>query len=390
MKKFHYICEFNNETQEGFISALNMQEAVKKLERKRYKIIQLKEFFDEINTNVNVDPFTITEKKEFFNSLYYQYKAGLPIIETFETIANTSKNKNIQILGISIAKKLKAGVPFEKIMNGFSELIGKENASLLIAGEKAGKLYETSFAILKNVEKEEKIKKELISKSIYPCLTLGLALFAGMLLFMFILPQLQSSFEEFCLYSFLVQLGKTILKISIIMGLIVFGGRILIKNPKFTNFIQNKVLSLRIFSKVFEIYCYMMFFRVLAIAYSAGCTLIDSIKLGSILIKQADIQRKIIDISNRLNNGMEVTTAFEMQELFENHVISQISTASKSAEYDSAFREIANDFESDLNIQITAFLNLFNLLTLIFCGIIVAVLLAVFYLNYYDALLRNF
>jgi hypothetical protein len=66
MKKFHYICEFNNETQEGFISALNMQEAVKKLERKRYKIIQLKEFFNEINTNVNIDPFTITEKKEFY------------------------------------------------------------------------------------------------------------------------------------------------------------------------------------------------------------------------------------------------------------------------------------------------------------------------------------
>ena len=117
MTSFFYKCKRNEETVKGYITAKDMQEAAKKLEAQGYIVLSLKE---EKNTHTNftlkyeLSPFNIKEKKDFFNSLHKQYKAGIPFLEIFDNLLSTSSSQNIKTLCFNLTRKLQKGCSLQE------------------------------------------------------------------------------------------------------------------------------------------------------------------------------------------------------------------------------------------------------------------------------------
>ena len=126
MTVFFYRCKHNNDIKEGFIEAKNIQEASSKLEKSELTILELKEQSNlkgNVYLNYELTPLTIKEKKDFYNSFYKQYKAGIPFHEIFNNIMATASSGNIKAICFNIIKKLQKNNTIEDIKRKINGLV---------------------------------------------------------------------------------------------------------------------------------------------------------------------------------------------------------------------------------------------------------------------------
>ena len=170
MKKFFYKGRINNNDVQGYLNGESFSEIAKMLESKRIIVLEIKEVGNRADTNqfMPVSKFSLKDKKEFFNSFYFQFSAGLPIIEVFDAICSSSSNNNVKALANYISRKIKAGSSLEQALRLYSDEIGYTYCVLLGAGEKTEKLQSVLSGVLKNINQLEKIKSIAIKKSTYP------------------------------------------------------------------------------------------------------------------------------------------------------------------------------------------------------------------------------
>ena len=106
--------------------------------------------------------FSLNEKKEFFNSFYYMYKSGLPVIEIFRSLINSSSSIKIKQFCSIILNNIENGDSIKEAFKGYSEVLGIAYTTLLTAGEEAGKLEDVLSGILDALNREEDIKNKII------------------------------------------------------------------------------------------------------------------------------------------------------------------------------------------------------------------------------------
>ena len=192
MARFFYRCKNINDIQEGYLEAKSMSEASSKLEKQGLTLLELKEIKEQksqnVSLNYDIKPLNIQEKKDFFNSFYAQYRAGISFFETFNNIISTTSSNNIKTLCFNIVRKIQSGNSFEEAISYYQKIIGKIETPLLIAGEKSGKLEKILYKISQHIKEQETLKSNLISKLTYPALIFALLVFSICVFAFFVIP----------------------------------------------------------------------------------------------------------------------------------------------------------------------------------------------------------
>lgn len=337
--------------------------------------------------NKNEIILSLSEKKEFFNSFYYQYKSGIPITDIFNIIANASSSKKLRDICLAVSYKIdKTGYSLKESLMPFSKAIGKAYTMLVIAGEESGKLENIIEDILKNIKKEEDIKNSLIASLTYPVCMFFFAI-AVLLFFKFFVFQVFNSMAEgispdninFLLFS-------AILKILIIFVIIFSGIIFIMKNKKIKKSFINTIFNLPIFSKLMRHYYFQNFFTILALAYNAGVPMIECIDLANSSIGIKSINKKINISIQKISKGCEIIKALSSTQLFSAYAISQISSGEKSGNLDKTFKIIASDYEQKLQTSISIILKLIEPIMITFVGILVFYVAYSAYTKYYNGI----
>jgi len=261
---FFYKCKHNNDIENGFIEAKNIQEASNKLEKSGLTILELKEqnnLKSNVYLNYELTPLTIKEKKDFYNSFYKQYKAGIPFHEIFNNIMVVASSGNIKAICFNIIKKLQKNNTIEDVFNCYSKYIGKTEANLIIAGEKSGKLENTLSKISQQVKEQEEFRANLISKAKYPAIVFGLIIFSCMVFAFFVFPAFNATIDNQDV-DFKALCFKAIIKIAISMGVIGVVVLNIAKNKQLQKTFLNWVLGLKFLKPTIENYNFSNYFSL--------------------------------------------------------------------------------------------------------------------------------
>ncbi len=386
----------NNEILEGEIKALSFSDAAAKLEARKLVVLEINIKKPKILQNKNTNfiakniIFTINEKKEFFNSFYYQYKSGLSINEIFQSILNSSSNKNIKGLCNSIINKTASGSSLKEAFEKHLNALGPAYTKLICAGEASGKLEEILSEIIKNISKEEEIKNNIISSLTYPAiiimLTIGFFCFFQFGIFkIFGLIGKNISTNDIILI-----LLSTVVKIIIIYAIIGTLFFFIIKNDQIKKKVANVINDLKILSKYFKYYYFQSFFTVLSLSYEAGIPASEAIYAANSVIKIQNINEKIKKAADMIKRGCDIKTAFLVADVFSKYAISQISSGEKSGELDKMFKTVAFDYEKKLELSIKILIKFLEPAMLVFAGVIVLYVASSAYKKYYEGLFSMF
>ncbi len=396
MSRFFYrVRTGDGEILQDYISASTIADAAVKLEQKGFVVLEIKEEvrnsdIKTFNSSTVVTPLTILEKKEFFNSFYFLYKSGLSVFEIFKSILNSSKNGRIKTLCLHIIKSISQGKSLKESLKNCSNALGLAYAALIASGEESGRLEEVLSGIIKNINKTEEIKSNLISSLTYPVSVFFLAIAVAMLFKFFIFEVFSLRSQSYGQIDTIGLLIAALIKIVIIFAVIFAVLFYIYKNKSLMNKIISFILDIRIFGSILKCYYFSNFFSVLSLAYESGIPVSEGVILANSVIKNPEIHKKIKKTEKMVQEGCELATALGVTELFTGYAISQISAGEKAGELDKVLKTAAHDYENHLDNAIKVMLKLVEPVMIIFVGILVAVIAVNGYRAYYNSILSMF
>lgn len=138
----------------------------------------------------------IEEKIVITRTLAAMLKAGLSVSRTLDVLERQSKNPLLKVTIGEINDDVSKGMGLHEALEKHPKIFSKLFVSMVKAGEESGTLYESLLVIGKQMERSHTLVTKVKSAMIYPAIILIAIFIITILMLLFVVPTLTSTFEE--------------------------------------------------------------------------------------------------------------------------------------------------------------------------------------------------
>ncbi|CAM4468137.1 MAG: Type II secretion system protein F [Legionellaceae bacterium] len=326
----------------------------------------------------------------FTRQLATLLSAGISLTQALDIIKKGQIKLSLQSLISVIKKDLEAGHPFFKTLRFHPQYFNELYCNCVKVGEYTGSLDIMLTRIASHKEKMELLKKRVQKALFYPATIMSIALTITLFLILFIIPQFDLLFKNFGselppFTQFIILLSSFFKKYGLLMlGFISISIVGLLKARKKFPLIQYKIDTLLLhlpFLKTIIVKAIIVkFARTLAITFSAGLPLNDTLKIIADITPNSIYKHAIMDIRNAVINGQRLQIAMEATYLFPTVVNQMIGIGEESGTLEFMLNKIADLFEEEIQYTIDNLSCLFEPIILIIVGILIGSLVIAMYL----------
>ncbi|MEX0652135.1 MAG: type II secretion system F family protein [Candidatus Paceibacterota bacterium] len=160
---------------------------VKEVGSKRFSMDRFNEFFGAVKEH---------EKVVLTRNLGAMIEAGLSLTRALSVLERQSKNAKLKMVLAGVNNEVKGGGNFHTALKKFPKVFSPLFVSMVLAGEESGKLSDALTLIGSQLERSYTLKKKIKGALIYPGIILVAMVIIAILMLVFVVPTLTSTFEE--------------------------------------------------------------------------------------------------------------------------------------------------------------------------------------------------
>jgi general secretion pathway protein F/type IV pilus assembly protein PilC len=253
---------------------------------------------------------------------------------------------------------------------------------MIAAGESAGALDVILEKLAQLLNKQNKIRKQLITAMIYPGVLVSFSLLIIGLLLGFVLPSIEGIFEDRQLNGF----TQAVLSVShflrdywwVYFPIIVGGGIALyfqLKTPKGKVWLQKNLIKLPVIKTVIVQAAVARFCRTMGTLQIGGLTMIDSLRLSREVIGNVVLEKEIENAENKIIEGSSLSTELMRSELIPKMVSRMLSVGEEAGSTVVMLNKIADVYEEDIERSLDRMMALLQPVILIFMGAVIGTLM---------------
>lgn len=199
--KFNYSARTNDgAAKEGEIRATNESEAVNILQSQGLIITDLVSLEAEQKKEAFNIPFLPPVRSRtlvvFTRQLATLIAASVPIVQALESLARQQENKFFQERIEWMARDISGGLPISQAFAKYPKIFNKFFVAMVQVGEATGNIAKTFTYLANYIEKEHEIKSKIKGALMYPAVVLVAFLIIGVVMMIYVLPQLTAMFRE--------------------------------------------------------------------------------------------------------------------------------------------------------------------------------------------------
>lgn len=201
MPQFKYKATRLGETYEGSIEVKDRFAVYKHIRDERGTVISVKQAhtfsafnFDRIN--IALSSVKTHEKIMFAKNLAAMLEAGLAISRAISVMERQTKNPKFKSILVQINKDLNKGSSFNAALGKYPKVFSSLFTAMVHAGEESGKLVESLRVVGSQMESSYVLRKKIRGALIYPAIIITVLIIVGILMLIYIVPTLSSTFEE--------------------------------------------------------------------------------------------------------------------------------------------------------------------------------------------------
>jgi len=147
--------------------------------------------------NIRIGTGIKTEQRiTFTKNLSSMLGAGLTLSRSLSVIDRQSKNKYLKEIIQDLQENVKAGSGFHEALARHSAVFSKLFIAMTKAGEESGKLSDTLAIVAKQMDTSYTLTKKVKGAMIYPSIILAAIFIIGILMLMYVVPTLSSTFRS--------------------------------------------------------------------------------------------------------------------------------------------------------------------------------------------------
>lgn len=326
----------------------------------------------------------------FTRQMATMMKAGVPLLQSFDIIAEGFDNPNMRKLVDEVKQEVAAGNSFATSLRKKPEYFDELYCNLVESGEQAGALENLLDRIATYKEKTEALKAKIKKALNYPIAVIVVAVIVSAILLIKVVPQFQSVFANFgaelpAFTLMVISLSEALQKWWFFVLLALFAGAVAFKqahkrSQKFRDSVDRGVLRLPIVGDILYKSAVARFARTLSTTFAAGVPLVDALDsvsgaTGNVVFKTATNKIKA-DVSS----GMQLNFSMKTTDVFPSMAVQMTAIGEESGALDEMLGKVATFYEDEVDNMVDGLTSLMEPIIMSVLGVLVGGLIIAMYL----------
>lgn len=404
MAKFQYTARTEDGVLESdIIDSSSLEAAISVLQSQRLIIIEIKPVeeneyltFNKLTKKI-LSPFNRIKNEEivlFTKQLAVLVQAKVPLVQSLRVMAKQTKNVNFSDIIDDVAGDVDAGVVFSKALSKYPKVFSNFFVKMTRSGEISGRLEEVLNYLSIYINKQHLLNSKVKGAMIYPAFIAGTFIIVGVLMLIFVIPNLTSilteSGQQLPLVTRIIIGTANFMKnwgliLFIVLGAIIYFIVVSIKkSPEWRYAYDGLKLHLPIFGELFKKIYLARFSETLSTLSLAGIAISQSLELTADVVGNSVYKRIILEADEAVRKGNNISSVFTRYPEILPMVTQMISIGEQTGKLDIILKQISNFFTEEVNSAFDNIVNLIEPILIVILGAGVGVLIAAILLPIYN------
>lgn len=326
----------------------------------------------------------------FARQLATMMKAGVPLVQAFDIVADGLENPNLRKLVLSIRDSVASGGGFAPSLRQHPKYFDDLFCNLVDAGEQAGALETMLDRIATYKEKTEKLKAKIKKALSYPTAVIIVAVIVTGILLVKVVPQFAETFSgfgaklpAFTLFvlhlSELAQAYWLYILVGIVIGIFVFKEAAR-RSKAFAYFIDRYILKIPVVGQIIYLSVMARFARTLSTTFAAGVPLIEALSSVAGAAGNKIYADAILKVREDVSTGIQLNAALKTSGIFPTLLIQMASIGEESGALDVMLDKVASYYEDAVDNTVDSLTSLLEPMIMSVLGVLVGGLLIAMYM----------
>lgn len=326
----------------------------------------------------------------FTRQMATMMKAGVPLLQSFDIIAEGFDNPNMRKLIDEIKQEVAAGNSFASSLRKKPEFFDDLYCNLVDSGEQSGALETLLDRIATYKEKTEALKAKIKKAMTYPIAVIVVAVIVTAILLIKVVPQFESVFEGFgaqlpAFTMAVVNLSRWLQEwwflvlFAIFISFYTFS-QTYKRSEKFRDSLDRALLKAPIVGDILYKAVVARFARTLATTFAAGVPLVDALDSVAGATGNVVFRNAVNRIKNDVSSGSQLNFSMRNTGIFPTMAVQMTAIGEEAGSLDEMLDKTASYYEAEVDNAVDNLTTLMEPLIMSVLGVLVGGLIIAMYL----------
>lgn len=326
----------------------------------------------------------------FTRQMATMMKAGVPLLQSFDIIAEGFDNPNMRKLIDEIKQEVAAGNSFAASLRKKPMYFDDLYCNLVDSGEQSGALETLLDRVATYKEKTEALKAKIKKAMTYPIAVVVVAVIVTAILLIKVVPQFESVFEGFgaqlpAFTMMVVNLSRWLQEwwylvlFAMFISFYTFG-QAYKRSEKFRDSLDRALLKAPIVGPILYKAVVARFARTLATTFAAGVPLVDALDSVAGATGNVVFRNAVNRIKNDVSSGSQLNFSMRNTGIFPTMAVQMTAIGEEAGSLDEMLDKTASYYEEEVDNAVDNLTTLMEPLIMSVLGVLVGGLIIAMYL----------
>ncbi len=326
----------------------------------------------------------------FTRQLATMMKAGVPLVQSFDIVADGFDNESMKELIFQIRDDVAAGGGFANALRKNPRYFDDLFCSLVDSGETAGALETMLDRVATYKEKTEQLKAKIKKAMTYPIAVLVVALVVTAILLIKVVPVFAETFSSFgadlpAFTLFVLGLSEALQNSWMVVLAVTAGAIYAFKEARFRSQafaygVDKYILKVPVVGAIVYDAIVARFARTLATTFAAGVPIVDALESVAGAAGNALYRDAIMRVRDDVTTGIQLHQAIKASGMFPILLQQMAAIGEESGALDEMLEKAATHYEEQVDNSVDNLTSLLEPMIMAVLGILVGGLLIAMYL----------
>lgn len=326
----------------------------------------------------------------FTRQLATMMKAGVPLVQSFDIVAEGHDNASMRDLLLRIKSDIEGGNNLANSLKQHPAYFDDLFCSLVESGEQSGALETMLDRIAIYKEKTEALKAKIKKAVKYPIAVVCVAIVVTAILLIKVVPTFQELFAGFgaelpAFTQMVINLSEWMQEWWILMFVGIIGGSFGFieakkRSPAFKDALDRLSLKLPIVGDILFKATIARFARTLATTFAAGVPLVDALDSVAGATGNVIYRNGVLKIKDDVSSGTQLNFSMKASGIFPPMAVQMTAIGEESGALDTMLDKVASYYENEVDNAVDGLTSLLEPLIMAVLGVLVGGLIIAMYL----------
>jgi len=333
---------------------------------------------------------TVKDLVVFTRQFSVMVDAGLPLVQCLHILGEQQENSTFKRTIEAVRADVESGSTFAEALGKHPKVFDSLYVNLVAAGEVGGILDTILNRLAVQLEKQDKLTRQLKGAMVYPATVSTVAVACIVLLLVKVIPVFQKMFEDFggtlpgptvmvINLSEWLQANVQYLLGAVIVGFTAFG-QARARVPRFRYLTDKLALRLPVFGNIIKKVAVARFTRTLGTMISSGVPILDGLEIVARTAGNMIIEEELQATRASISEGKTIAEPLQNSRVFPGMMVQMVAVGEETGSMEIMLTKIADFYDDEVDTAVAALTSMLEPVMMVFMGGSIGTILIAMYL----------